>query len=32
MNGTPEIALSKLPYEKLCPGSAALAELQEEYR
>jgi 2-oxoglutarate ferredoxin oxidoreductase subunit beta len=32
LNNTPDIALSKLPYEKLCPGSAALAELQEEYR
>jgi 2-oxoglutarate ferredoxin oxidoreductase subunit beta len=32
LNGTSDVALSKLPYEKLCPGSAALAELQEEYR
>ena len=32
LNGTPEDALIKLPFEKLCPGSAALEELQEEYR
>src|ERR1700683_2319596 len=32
LNGTSDVALSKLPYERLCPGSAALAELQEEYR
>jgi 2-oxoglutarate ferredoxin oxidoreductase subunit beta len=25
-------ALSKLPYEKLCPGSAALDQLQEDFR
>ena len=31
MNPTPD-SVSKLPYEKLCPGSAALAKLQEEYR
>jgi 2-oxoglutarate/2-oxoacid ferredoxin oxidoreductase subunit beta len=32
LNQTPDVALSKLPYEKLCPGSAALDRLQEEYR
>jgi len=32
LSGTPDEALIKLPFEKLCPGSAALAELQEEYR
>jgi 2-oxoglutarate ferredoxin oxidoreductase subunit beta len=32
MNQTPETALSKVPYEKLCPGSAALSKLQEEFR
>src|SRR5271170_2938463 len=32
MSGTPEGALSKVPFEKLCPGSKALDELQEEYR
>ena len=32
MNQTSEVALSKLPYEKLCPGAAALDELQEEFR
>jgi 2-oxoglutarate ferredoxin oxidoreductase subunit beta len=32
MNQTSEVALSKLPYEKLCPGSSELDKLQEEYR
>lgn len=32
MNNTPEIPLTSVPYEALCPGAAALAELQEEYR
>jgi 2-oxoglutarate/2-oxoacid ferredoxin oxidoreductase subunit beta len=32
MSGTPEIALTQVPYEKLCPGSDALNELNEEYR
>ncbi len=32
MNRTPATALSRLPYEKLCPGAAALNELQEDYR
>ena len=30
--GTVERPLVELPYEELCPGSAALAELMEEYR
>ena len=32
LSGTPDEALSKMPYEKLCPGSKVLGELQEEYR
>jgi len=32
MNRTPVAALSRLPYEKLCPGAAALNELQEDFR
>jgi 2-oxoglutarate ferredoxin oxidoreductase subunit beta len=32
MNNTPEIALTQVPYEKLCPGAEALNKLQEEYR
>jgi 2-oxoglutarate ferredoxin oxidoreductase subunit beta len=32
MNHTPATALSRLPYEKLCPGAAALNELQEDFR
>jgi 2-oxoglutarate ferredoxin oxidoreductase subunit beta len=32
MNNSPETALVKLPYEKLCPGSAALDKLQEHFR
>jgi 2-oxoglutarate ferredoxin oxidoreductase subunit beta len=32
LNQTADVALSKLPYEKLCPGSEALDLLQEEYR
>ena len=32
LNQTPDMALSKLPYQKLCPGSEALDRLQEEYR
>ena len=32
MNQTPQQALSQLPYEKLCPGAAALDELQEDFR
>ncbi|MBV9613694.1 MAG: 2-oxoacid:ferredoxin oxidoreductase subunit beta [Acidobacteriaceae bacterium] len=32
MNNTPEIPLSRLPYDKLCPGAAELERLQEEFR
>ncbi len=32
LHRTPATALAKLPYEKLCPGSAALDRLQEEFR
>jgi hypothetical protein len=32
MNNTPEVALSKIPYSRLCPGSAALSKLQEDFR
>jgi len=32
MNRTPPAALSRLPQEKLCPGAAALDELQEDFR
>lgn len=32
LNETSETPLRDLPFEKLCPGSAALAALQEEYR
>ena len=32
LNQTSPVALTKVPYEKLCPGSAALSELQEEFR
>jgi 2-oxoglutarate/2-oxoacid ferredoxin oxidoreductase subunit beta len=32
MNRTPSAALSRLPQEKLCPGAAALDELQEDFR
>ncbi|HWZ31567.1 MAG TPA: 2-oxoacid:ferredoxin oxidoreductase subunit beta [Bryobacteraceae bacterium] len=32
LNKTPAVSLSKIPYEKLCPGSAALDALQEEFR
>ena len=32
LSGTPEYALTKVPYEKLCPGSAALDQLQEDFR
>ena len=32
MNSTADVALSKVPFEKLCPGSAALAALQDDYR
>jgi 2-oxoglutarate ferredoxin oxidoreductase subunit beta len=32
MNHTPPTALSRVPQEKLCPGAAALAALQEDFR
>jgi 2-oxoglutarate ferredoxin oxidoreductase subunit beta len=32
MNRTPAAALSRVPQEKLCPGAAALHELQEDFR
>jgi 2-oxoglutarate/2-oxoacid ferredoxin oxidoreductase subunit beta len=32
MNNTPAESLARMAYEKLCPGSAALDELQEEFR
>jgi 2-oxoglutarate ferredoxin oxidoreductase subunit beta len=32
MNQTTDIPLTHVPYETLCPGSAALRKLQEEYR
>jgi 2-oxoglutarate ferredoxin oxidoreductase subunit beta len=31
-NRTVATPLSELPYERLCPGAAALAELQDSYR
>jgi 2-oxoglutarate ferredoxin oxidoreductase subunit beta len=32
MNQTAETPLSRMPYEKLCPGSGELERLQEEFR
>ncbi len=32
MNNTARTPLTQVPYEKLCPGSAALDELMQEYR
>ncbi len=32
MNNTTETPLSQVPFEKLCPGAAALDQLQEEFR
>ena len=32
LSGSPDTALSKMSYEKLCPGSKVLDELQGEYR
>ncbi|MDP8988727.1 MAG: 2-oxoacid:ferredoxin oxidoreductase subunit beta [Acidobacteriota bacterium] len=32
MNRTPPTSLSRVPQEKLCPGAAALNELQEDFR
>jgi 2-oxoglutarate ferredoxin oxidoreductase subunit beta len=32
MNATVDTPLAQVPYEKLCPGSTALDELQEAFR
>jgi 2-oxoglutarate ferredoxin oxidoreductase subunit beta len=32
LNNTPQNSLASLPFEKLCPGSAELAQLQESFR
>jgi 2-oxoglutarate ferredoxin oxidoreductase subunit beta len=32
LNATTDVPLTRVPYEKLCPGSAALAKLQEDFR
>jgi 2-oxoglutarate ferredoxin oxidoreductase subunit beta len=32
MNATPDVPLTRVPFEKLCPGSAALDKLQEAFR
>jgi hypothetical protein len=32
LNNTTEIPLSRVPFEALCPGSAELDRLQEEFR
>ena len=32
MNNTPAMALTSVPFDKLCPGSDALAKLQAEFR
>jgi 2-oxoglutarate ferredoxin oxidoreductase subunit beta len=32
MNRTPPAALTSIPYEKLCPGAAALNALQDDFR
>jgi len=32
MNQTARTALSRMPFEKLCPGAAVLEELQEDFR
>jgi 2-oxoglutarate ferredoxin oxidoreductase subunit beta len=32
MNKSADVPLTRLPYEKLCPGSAALDKLQEDFR
>jgi 2-oxoglutarate ferredoxin oxidoreductase subunit beta len=32
LNNTPRAALASLPFEKLCPGSKELAQLQETFR
>jgi len=32
LSGTPDLPLTEIPFEKLCPGSAALDKLQESFR
>jgi 2-oxoglutarate/2-oxoacid ferredoxin oxidoreductase subunit beta len=32
LNNTTDVALTKVPYQKLCPGAAALDRLQEDFR
>ncbi len=32
MNNTPDVALAKVPFATLCPGSAVLAKLQDDFR
>jgi 2-oxoglutarate ferredoxin oxidoreductase subunit beta len=32
LNQTSPVPLSKMPYERLCPGASALEQLQEEFR
>ena len=32
MNNTPPVALAKIPFATLCPGSAVLAKLQDDFR
>jgi 2-oxoglutarate ferredoxin oxidoreductase subunit beta len=32
LNGTTDVPLTRLPFEKLCPGSAALEKLQQAFR
>ena len=32
LNGTTEVPLTRVPFEKLCPGKAALDKLQEAFR
>jgi 2-oxoglutarate ferredoxin oxidoreductase subunit beta len=32
LNATPTSALAKIPYASLCPGSAVLASMQEDFR
>ena len=32
LSGTPQAPLASLPFDRLCPGSAELAELQQGFR
>ena len=32
LSGTPQAPLASLPFDRLCPGSAALADLQDSFR